>query len=280
VPTLIDLCGVEAPAEVKFDGVSIRPLIENDVAPKDWPDRILVTDSQRVKDPIKWRKSSVMTNDWRLVSDMGRNDIPRHELYAINDDPGQEKNVIDAHPEVAERLKAFYEDWWADIAPSFGDPARIIVGHPAENPSRLTSHDWITDGATPWNQQHIRNGENKPQNLGFWYLDVAESGDYTIELRRWPKEGDVVDTPITAAIPAGKDVPGTQAFRARPGVAVPAQSARIEIGGQKHQTSVPQDAPSVRFDVTLEKGPTRLHAVFEGPGGEITGAYYAYLTKH
>jgi len=32
--------------------------------------------------------------------------------------------------------------------------------------------------------------------------------------------------------------------------------------------------------VTLEKGPTRLHAVFEGPGGEITGAYYAYLTKH
>jgi len=28
VPTLIDLAGIEAPTEVKFDGVSIRPLIE------------------------------------------------------------------------------------------------------------------------------------------------------------------------------------------------------------------------------------------------------------
>lgn len=80
VPTLIDLCGIEAPADVKFDGVSIRPLIENETAPADWPDRLLITDSQRVKDPIKWRKSAVMSNDWRLVSNHNKKGEVNHEL--------------------------------------------------------------------------------------------------------------------------------------------------------------------------------------------------------
>ena len=56
VPTLLDLCGVDAPADVEFDGVSIRPLLEAEKRPGDWPDRILVTDSQRVVDPIQMEK--------------------------------------------------------------------------------------------------------------------------------------------------------------------------------------------------------------------------------
>ncbi len=55
LPTLIDLCGLTPPVGVKFDGTSIKKLLyESDTS---WPDRILVTDSQRVKDPIKWRQS-------------------------------------------------------------------------------------------------------------------------------------------------------------------------------------------------------------------------------
>ncbi|MEM7600919.1 MAG: arylsulfatase, partial [Verrucomicrobiota bacterium] len=59
LPTLIDMCAIDAPSGVKFDGRSIKTLLTRESS--DWPDRILVTDSQRVKDPIKWRKSSVMT---------------------------------------------------------------------------------------------------------------------------------------------------------------------------------------------------------------------------
>ncbi|NNE91697.1 MAG: arylsulfatase, partial [Verrucomicrobiales bacterium] len=140
VPTLIDLCDVPAPEGVKFDGVSIRPLLD-DMVDADWPDRILVTDSQRVVDPIKWRKSAVMTNQWRLVSDGAKKPggKPKHELYDIKADPKQQNNIIDQHPEVAKRLKKFYNEWWAEISPTFGSPARIRVGNEAENPSRLTS---------------------------------------------------------------------------------------------------------------------------------------------
>lgn len=279
VPTLIDLCGIEAPSDVVFDGRSIRPLLENKERPGDWPDRILVTDSQRVKDPIKWRKSAVMTNDWRLVSGNRKDGTPYHELYAIREDPGQENNIIDDHPEVAKRLKGFYETWWAEIAPTFGDPARIRIGNEAENPSRLTCHDWITDGSSPWNQRHIRNANNNPRNLGFWYLMVEQAGDYSIELRRWPDEGEVAGEAITDSIPAGADVPGVEAYRAVEGKAISAKTARIEIGGQEHEMEVPAGASSVSFDVTLEKGPSELFATFVGEQGNVTGAYYAYVKK-
>ncbi len=279
VPTLIDLAGIEAPAEVKFDGVSIRQLIENAQRPNDWPDRILVTDSQRVKDPIKWRKSAVMTNDWRLVSNNGKNGQANHELYAIKEDPKQEKNVLADHPEVVERLKAFYDAWWADIAPTFGDPARIHIGNPAENPSRLTSHDWITTGSSPWNQKHIRDGVTKPGNLGFWYLTVEQAGDYEIEIRRWPNEGKVANTAITASIPGGAPVPGGPAFRETAGKAVAAKTANIEIQGQKLSTDIPEGASNVKFDITLKAGPAELFATFLGEKGEITGAFFAYVKK-
>ncbi|MDF1813904.1 MAG: arylsulfatase [Verrucomicrobiales bacterium] len=269
VPTLIDLCEVAPPKGVKFDGRSIRPLLENTA--KDWPDRILVTDSQRVKDPIKWRKSSVMTDRWRLVNEK--------ELYDIESDPMQTKNVYGDHPEVVQRLTGFYEDWWAELEPTFGDPARIVLGNPAENPTRLTSHDWITVGSTPWNQAHIRSADAKPNNIGFWYLEVEQSGEYEIEIRRWPKEGQVAETPIEEDIPAGADVPGVQAFRARPGLSVQAKKARIKIGDQELIRDVPENATHVTFTLTLEAGPAQLEAHFLGADGGVTGAYYAYVKK-
>ncbi len=279
VPTLLDLCGVVAPANVKFDGTSIRPLLESETRPDDWPDRILVTDSQRVVDPIKWRKSAVMTDKWRLVSDAGKNGEPKHQLFDIEADPGQENDVLIDHSAVAERLKAFYEDWWKELEPTFGSPARIKIGHPAENPSRLTSHDWIAEQLTPWNQGHIRQGVDKPSHTGFWNLDVVESGDYEIVLRRWPDEGEVAKKAITDPVPPGEPVPGTKAFRTTPGRAIAATTATIEIAGEKREMAVPEGAPEVSFEIPLPKGKTELTARFLGDGGEVTGAFYAYVKK-
>lgn len=67
VPTLLDLTGSSKPKDLKFDGVSLRPLLDSKID-ADWPERMIITDSQRVVDPIKWRKSAVMSNRWRLVN--------------------------------------------------------------------------------------------------------------------------------------------------------------------------------------------------------------------
>ena len=267
VPTLIELCELQPPSGVKFDGTSILPLLAK-TPPADWPDRILVTDSQRVKDPIKWRQSSVMTSRWRLIN--GK------ELYDIQADPGQKKNIAADHPEVVDRLTEFYEDWWAELEPTFADATAIYLGHPQDNPARLTSHDWITTGSTPWNQSHIRKALNGDANTGFWNVKVVEDGEYEIRLRRWPEEAEIaLDSPL----PPGTPVPGVKAYRTTPGKAISPAKATITIGDQSLSSVVEAGAKEVTFKMKLPAAKTRMTALFETADGEQYGAYYAYVRK-
>jgi arylsulfatase A-like enzyme len=267
LPTLIDLCDVAPPAGVKFDGVSVAPLMDPDIAVK-WMDRILITDSQRVKDPIKWKSSAVMTSSWRLIN--GK------QLYDIKADPGQQSNVASGHPAIVERLRKFYEDWWTELLPTFQNDTAIYLGHPQDNPARLTSHDWITTKMTPWNQSQIRNAMNGAPNTGFWNVMVYEDGDYEIRLRRWPETAGL---PINAALPPGAPVPGQKAFRSTPGKPINPVKASIRIGEVSAETSVNPGDKEVVFDLKLKQGKTRMAALFIGEQGEEHGAYYAYVTK-
>ena len=266
LPTLIDLCDVPPPAGVKFDGTSIAALLKGNAS--DWPDRILVTDSQRVKDPIKWKSSSVMTSQYRLID--GK------QLFDIKADPGQQKDIANEHPEVVKRLTDFYEAWWAELEPTFANATPIYLGHPRDNPARLTSHDWITTGSTPWNQSHIRKALNGDRNTGFWNVKVVEAGEYEVRLRRWPEEANV---PIDAPLPPGAPVPGAKAFRTTDGKAIAPTKVSVKIGDVTATKPVSPGALEVRFDLTLPAGKTKMSAVFESADGEIHGAYYAYVTK-
>ncbi|MEM8736833.1 MAG: sulfatase-like hydrolase/transferase, partial [Planctomycetota bacterium] len=266
LPTLIDLCGITAPEDVRFDGTSIRDLLSG--TKTEWPDRILVTDSQRVKDPIKWRKSSVMTSQWRLIN--GK------ELYNIKTDPGQESDVASGYPEVVNRLTDFYESWWEELLPTFSQATAIYLGHPKDNPARLTSHDWITTGSTPWNQSHVRRAVNGKGSTGFWNVHVAEAGTYEFRLRRWPEETDL---PIDAALKPGKPVPGAKAYRTTDGKAIKPVKSSIEIAGQSASKLVsPGDLESV-FEMELAAGTTKLKTLFTTESGEEFGAYFVYVTK-
>ena len=265
VPTLIDFCGIEAPKGVKFDGHSIRPLLDGTAS---WPDRILVTDSQRVKDPIKWRKSAVMTNQWRLVN--GK------QLFDMFADPGQKKDVSKDHPDVVARLTKFYDAWWAELEPTFAQDCAIYLGHPKESPAVLTAHDWITTGSTPWNHAHIRGAMSGDANTGFWNVKVVEDGEYEIRLRRWPRESEAA---INASLPAGAGVPGVQAYRTRPGKAFAAVKAMLKIGDQQAGTAIAPGAKEVIFKMKLKAGTTRLSSRFINASGDEIGGYYAYVTK-
>ncbi|MEZ6127685.1 MAG: arylsulfatase [Planctomycetaceae bacterium] len=267
LPTLIDLCQIPPPKGVTFDGVSIKPLLMG-TDTRNWPDRILVTDSQRVKDPIKWRKSSVMTSQWRLIN--GK------ELFDIKNDPGQESNVASGHPDVVERLTQFYDAWWDELLPTFSNDTAIYLGHPADNPARLTSHDWITTEMTPWNQSQVRSAMNGSENTGFWNVMVYEDGEYEIRLRRWPASADAA---IDAALPPGPPVPGTKAYRTTPGKAIQPVQASIKVGDVTASERVQPGDREVVFNLPLKKGKTRMTALFTTADGDEYGAYYAYVTK-
>jgi arylsulfatase B len=262
LPTLIELCGLDQPADYKFDGRSFASLLRNPDAA--WPDRVLITDSQRVRDPIKWRKSSTMTNQWRLINGT--------ELYDIKKDPSQETDVAKQFPEVVGQLRAEYDAWWADISPVFSKDSRIIIGNKAERPTRLTAHDWLTDGSMPpWNQSHIRKSQ---VTTGEWAIKVDKAGKYRITLCRWPA---IVPKAIAADLPPGAPVQGITAYRETPGVGLDAKLAGIKIAGIEEQKPVSASDQGVSFDVTLKKGETNLNGYFVLKDDKIIGSYYAYV---
>ena len=270
LPTLMDLCHVTSSKERNFDGKSIASLLRGKPDTNtDWDNRILVTDSQRVKDPIMWKSSSVMTSKWRLVN--GK------ELYDIHSDPGQKNNVAKAYPGEVRRLRDFYQGWWEEIEPSFKNATSIYLGHPKSNPARLTSHDWITTGSTPWNQGHIRKGVDNEKSTGFWYVNVHSAGTYEIELRRWPEESNRA---INAGMKPGAPVPGARAFRETPGREFSTlDTAHVEIFGEKHSSSFDQNDVKAKFRIELPAGKTKLTASFTGTEDQSVGAYYAYVTR-
>lgn len=274
VPTLLEMTGVAKPESVKFDGVSIADLIDpaKDVQ---WPERFVISDSQRVRDPIKWRGSSVMSQQYRLIN--GK------ELYEIAVDPGQKNDIAEGNPSVVAEMREFYDQWWAELEPTFKQTTEIYLGHPEHPVVSLTAHDWIQKIYPPWHQGSIRTADRKlPENAktlthqGHWAVKVVEDGKYQISLRRWPADSGAA---VNTALPAGDDVPGaTKAFRTAEGNAIGATHAVLRIDGKDlERKPVEKDAQEVSFVTDLKQGSYQLAPVFQIQEGEL-GAYYVVVT--
>lgn len=264
LPTLLDLCGIERPEGLRLDGRSLRPLLVPEHPDRDaWQHRVVITDSQRVRDPIMWRKSAVMTSRWRLVN--GR------ELFDMNVDPSQAQDVATTHQDVVERLRHAYTAWWQDIEPTFARDVNLWLGDPRENPVRLTAHDLVADGTTPWNQAQVRQGAHAKGMLGHWNVDVRRAGKYTFRLRRWPPE---IDHPLTAGLAPGAEVPGAQALRARPGAALNLVRAHITIANIERESELQEGMTFAAFDLDLPRGTTQLEARFFTADGTEYPAYF------
>ena len=267
VPTLLDVCEVSNKGDVKFDGLSLKKLFDSD-ASVEWPDRYLVTDSQRVVDPVKWRKSAVMSQQYRLIN--GK------ELYDIKADPGQKKDLAKNKPNQVKKMRAFYDAWWTELEPTFAQTTEIYLGHPDHPSVTMTAHDWLNI-SPPWNQGHIRKGQGAQtkQFGGHWAVKVLKEGTYKVSLRRWPTEAN---HPITASLPPGKDVPGaSKAFRANDGVSLKMTTASLRINGKEIASKpVGKKDAVISFTTKLTKGSHALAPVFISEKGE-TGAFYCIV---
>jgi hypothetical protein len=256
------LCDLKMPAGGHaLDGKSLAPLLHRkDV---DWPDRTLLVHSQRIEEPVKWRKSAVMTDRWRLVN--GK------ELYDMKADPSQKTDIAKQNPAVTKRLTGEYEKWWASVSEKFGEYTRSIIGSEHENPSLITCMDWHS--MSPWNQQMIRGAR---EMNGLWKIDVAKSGKYRFELRRYPIEADLA---ITAKAPNGDTLPDGKVYY-KSSKALMATNARLKVAGFDETKPVKSSDKGITFEVNLKKGHTDMQTWFTGKTiKKTTGAYYVYITK-
>ena len=273
LPTLGELCHFSTEGNLPIDGKSLLPLL-NSEGDTDWPDRTLVTDSQRNVTPVKWKNCSIMTQGWRLLN--GK------KLYELANDPGQKKDLAKKHPERVKAMRHSYENWWDSMQDSFAEEAPFHLG---DNPTplHLTAHDLVGTGGTAsvaWNQQYIREGKLTGINEdgpAYWQLKVTEPGDYKFELSRYPL---VTGIALGASAPTGEPVPGySEAHRTIPARALDIKSGWITIDGKK-VASGDADAskPALELTATLAEGDHHLSAVFETKDGPHT-AYYVVISK-
>lgn len=110
-PTIAALAGARLPSG-QVEGRSLLPLVENPQA--EWSDRFLFTHKGRWptgQDPeqSKWTNFAVRNQQYRFVDNVA--------LYDMQADPGQTKNIIDQHPELVEKMRGAYDEFWRAARP-------------------------------------------------------------------------------------------------------------------------------------------------------------------
>jgi arylsulfatase len=259
LPMLIDLCALDQKGQSKFDGTSLAGLLRG--TQKELPDRMLVSQFSRMNAPQPAKgDAAVMWKKWRLVSDK--------ELYDIAADPGQKTNVIEQHADIAAKMRAHYDKWWAEVSPRVNEFSAITVGDDHENPTMLSPADWA-DSFLDQSAQ-IRAGL---QRNGPWHVEVAKAGEYEISLRRWPVEADLS---LRAAVPSWKG--GDGVFT--PGIALPIAKAKLKVGVQEQSLDTKEPDKAATFTLKLPAGGTQIQTWFyDEQGKELCGAYYVYVRR-
>jgi len=245
-PTLVELCDLDRPASwPPLDGRSLVPLLNGQA--QTWSPRTLHTQMHGGNGYLKpgdpWEIGTAMTQRWRLVEG--------EELFDIAADPAQRNDVAAAHPGVVKRLNAEHLKWFEDVQPGMV-PSRISVGSDLENPTHLTSQDWVMPhGSPPWSHGQV---VRRMIANGSWSLDVAQPGKYRISLSRWPLYIDQ---------------------------AIDSMSATIEIGGQMLSLHIdnPRKRTVADFELSLSPGPTELRTTLTSPDGQTHGAYFATVER-
>jgi arylsulfatase A-like enzyme len=207
LPTILEACEAPLPAGRQIDGRSLLPLATG--TRTEWPDRKLFLQWHRGDAPEPHRNAAVRTQQWKLVD--GK------ELYDLNQDPGESKDLASTLPQVAAELRKAYDEWFEDVGRPGYAPPRIHIGAKQENPVILTRQDWRGPRAG-WDDN----------SLGFYEVEVRQRGPYEITLRFPPQP-----QPRTAELEfRGQvqkvEVPANAAEATLSGVTLPPGTGRLE----------------------------------------------------
>ena len=218
-PTLLAASGAAAPSNVQFDGINLLPLWQGEV--DSLPDRTYFVQAHRGNEPQRYRAFAAVEHRYKLVQPLSfREPAPSDaafELYDLVEDPGEENDIAADRPEVVERLKESYDNWFEEVSSSRGYHAvRFAIGSDEQPLVTLTRQDWRMVTPDGWGR--------RDRVLGQWEVDCVSEGPY--------------NATVTFAEPAEKD-----------GI------ARIAFRGTEESVRVNQGAEQVEFEgIKLELG--------------------------
>lgn len=108
-PTILDLCKVDYPKRLEFDGRSVLPIIEEEAAP-----------GQHQQLHWQWQSGwTVRDGDWKLISNgvlgLGRPKLDKLTLVNLADESPEAKNYLKEKPEIVKKLQGLHDAWAEDV---------------------------------------------------------------------------------------------------------------------------------------------------------------------
>lgn len=175
---ILELCGLALPDTVVLDGKSLVPLLNNPAAP--WPERSLFT--HVFQGDLKPAPGAVRTSQYRLVR-QEKEDF----LYDMLADPRQQNNVATELPEVVEKLKTEYDQWFAGVTEKGVRQPAIQIGYPAARVTKLPAPEAGFSGGIRYFEGHgwahdwLVNWTSVGDSI-WWEIDAVADGRYDLSL--------------------------------------------------------------------------------------------------
>ena len=187
LPTLVDLCQVQMPSELQLDGRSLKPLLFD--TGSDWPERNIYTvKAGRTIGPI----GALRNQQYRMV--LKQDQVP--QLYDMIVDPGQQNDLKDSLPELAEGLRTEFINWFDQVRPTEQTAPAIPVGHSEQPlvelpaPAATLSRGLAFKGKMGWANDWITQWQQSGDSIS-WQIYVNETAEFDFEMLYTCPEADL-----------------------------------------------------------------------------------------
>ena len=113
VPSLLQIAGVRAPENVEFDGQALpKVLLGESTESHDGPICFRRPPDRPAIQKKQLPDLAVRDGKWKLLCSYDGSDV---QLYDLERNPGERKNLAESHPKIVERLTATILDWHAKM---------------------------------------------------------------------------------------------------------------------------------------------------------------------
>ena len=145
-PTILDLANVSHPATYKnhevasLTGKSLKPLLEGTV-------NKVHADNESIPGEI-FNQTSVRMGDWKGLHE-GSDKQGVWKLYNLADDPGENTNLADQHPDIVQNMKTTYAQFAKDVGvvpPTTGNFATLFPAVTANNTQTINLTSQLVPG--------------------------------------------------------------------------------------------------------------------------------------
>ena len=257
LPSLAGLCKLKTPTDIQTDGIDFsKLLLEENAQLKERT--VFIHHRQDWRQPSAIDNTCIMKKQWRLINGT--------ELYDVEKDPLQKKNLAATHATIVQELLADNTDFLEAVRknPEYMEIPVNIAGHPKQKELKLTIQHAIGEDKGIWKPAQVAAGMKNTNNTHA--LKIERKGIYRISCRRWPKEcpGPILGIPFENP----KNLYNYKAINP--------EKVHLQIANQKLEKTIQVDQEEVVFELSLDQGKTFLVNDFI-EGKEKYGVYYTYV---